>query len=81
MAPVRKKEIPASVKIIGQNIKNIITEKELKIRHVAHDADMDIEALRRYIKGQQVMGVDKVVSIAKALSVDIKDIFEGTKTV
>jgi len=34
---MRKTEIPESVKIIGSNIKIIIKEKNLKVRHVAHD--------------------------------------------
>lgn len=75
---VRKKPIPDSVVIIGNNIKAIIVQKELKIRHVAHDADMDVEALRRYINGKQVMGVDKIIAIAKALSADLMLLFKGT---
>ena len=38
---MRKKEIPESVKQIGDNIKGIIEVKKLKVRHVAHDADLD----------------------------------------
>lgn len=73
---MRKKEIPESVKIIGSNIKTIIKEKNLKVRHVAHDADLDIEALRRYMNGKQIMGVDKCVQIAKALNVEISELFK-----
>jgi len=74
---MRKKEIPESVKQIGENIKGIIKEKNLKVRHVAHDADLDIEALRRYINGKQIMGIDKLIRITKALNVDFSTVFKG----
>lgn len=67
---MRKREIPEYVRIVGSNIKRIIQEKNLKVRHVAHDADLDIEALRRYMAGKQIMGIDKIVFIAKALEID-----------
>mgnify|MGYP003587320624 CR=1 FL=1 len=75
---MRKKEIPESVKQIGDNIKSIIELKKLKVRHVAHDADLDIEALRRYIGGKQIMGVDKCIRIAKALDVEVSELLKGT---
>ncbi|MCX6172860.1 MAG: helix-turn-helix domain-containing protein [Flavobacterium sp.] len=74
---MRKKETPESVKIIGNNIKMIIKEKSLKVRHVAHDSDLDIEALRRYILGKQIMGIDKLVRISKALNVEISELFQN----
>lgn len=73
---MRKKEIPQSVKDVGLNIRAIIKEKNLKVRHVAHDADLDIEALRRYMAGKQIMGIDKIVLIAFALDVDISELFK-----
>ncbi len=74
---MRKTEIPESVKTIGTNITAIIKQKDKKVRHVAHDADMDIEALRRYMAGKQIMGVDKCVRIAKALEVEVSALFDG----
>lgn len=74
---MRKREIPEYVKIVGSNIKRIIQEKNLKVRHVAHDADLDIEALRRYMAGKQIMGIDKIVYIAKALKIeDYNELFK-----
>ncbi len=73
---MRKKEIPESVKIVGSNIKRVIKGKNLKVRHVAHDSDLDIEALRRYILGKQIMGIDKLVRICKALNVEISELFQ-----
>lgn len=74
---MRKTEIPESVKVVGDNIKRIVKEKNLKVRHVAHDADLDIEALRRYILGKQIMGIDKCIRIAKALNVEISELFQN----
>lgn len=74
---MRKKEIPDSVITIGANIERLRKEKGKKVRHVAHDADMDIEALRRYIAAKQIMGVDKAVKIAKALEVEVSELFKG----
>jgi transcriptional regulator with XRE-family HTH domain len=75
---MRKTEIPESVKIVGSNLIRIIKEKNLKVRHVAHDSDLDIEALRRYILGKQIMGIDKLVRISKALNVEISELFQNT---
>jgi transcriptional regulator with XRE-family HTH domain len=74
---MRKKEIPETVKNVGENIKSIIESKNLKVRHVAHDADLDIEALRRYMLGKQIMGIDKCIRISKALNVEISALFNG----
>ena len=74
---MRKKEIPESVKNVGNNIKRIIKEKNLEVRHVAHDSDLDIEALSRYILGKQIMGIDKLVRISKALNVEISELFQN----
>ncbi len=74
---MRKKEIPQSVIDVGANIKAIIKQKNLKVRHVAHDADLDIEALRRYMAGKQIMGIDKAITIAKAIGVtDYNELFK-----
>ena len=76
---MRKTEIPESVKIIGNNIKNIIKEKNLKVRHVAYDSDLDIEALRRYMLGKQIMGIDKLVRISLALNIETSELFRNIK--
>lgn len=72
---MRKTEVPESVKVVGNNIKEIIKEKKLKVRNVAHDADLDIEALRRYMLGKQIMGIDKLIRIGKALNVEFSELF------
>lgn len=77
MAKERKKEIPAEVIQVGHNIARIIKDKNLKLRVVAHDSDLDIEALRRYMKGSVIMGIDKALNISKALDVEISELFKG----
>lgn len=72
---MRKTEISESVKIIGNNIKEIIKEKNLKVRYIANDSDLDVEALRRYMSGKQIMGIDKLIRISKALNVEISELF------
>jgi transcriptional regulator with XRE-family HTH domain len=74
---MRKTEVPESVKVIGNTIREIIKEKGLKVRTVAHDSDLDIEALRRYMLGKQIMGIDKLIRICKALNVEISELFRG----
>ncbi|KAF2518769.1 helix-turn-helix transcriptional regulator [Flavobacterium salilacus subsp. salilacus] len=72
----RKKEIPEIVIHIGKRIKEVIQEKGLKVRHVAADADLDVEALRRYMAGKQVMGIDKLIMIANALGIDAGELLK-----
>ena len=72
----RKKEIPEIVVKVGTRIKKIIEDKELLFRDVANDCGMDVEALRRYTWGKQIMGIDKLAVIAKALDVEVGDLFK-----
>ena len=72
----RKSEIPEEIKELGVRIQEIIAKKELKTREVAHDADMDVENLRKYIKGTQEMKVSTMLKIAAALGVKVKDLFQ-----
>lgn len=71
----RKKEIPQEIIQLGERIQEIIKEKGLKTREVAHDADLDVENLRKYLKGRQEMKVSTMLKIAKALGVDVADLF------
>lgn len=65
----RKSEIPEVVKDLGIKIKGIIEENKFKRREVAHDAEMDVESLRKYIKGSQEMKVSTLFKIAQALKI------------
>lgn len=73
----RVRKTPVSLEIIslGLRIAEIIKEKGLKTREVAHDADLDVENLRKYIKGKQEMKVSTMLKIAKAIDVNVSDLF------
>jgi transcriptional regulator with XRE-family HTH domain len=66
---IRKSEMRQEIILLGKRIEEIIKEKGLKTREVAHDADMDVENLRKYIKGRQEMKVSTMLKIATALNV------------
>lgn len=72
---IRKSEINPVVITLGAKIADIIKAKGLKIREVAHDADMDVENLRKYIKGKQEMKVTTMLKIVKSLGVSVSDLF------
>lgn len=72
---VRKSEIAPEVLQLGKRIGEVIKAKGLKTREVAHDADMDVENLRKYIRGQQEMKVSTMLKIVKSLDVTIGELF------
>lgn len=74
---VRKNEIPAVVIQLGIKLKNIIEEKKLKQRHVANDAGMDVENLRKYMKGTQEMKISTLVKISEAIGMTASELLEG----
>ena len=76
---VRKSEVPSEVIDFGLRISEIIKEKGLQLRHVAHDSDLDVENLRKYIKGKQEMKISTMIKISRALDVEIGYLFEGIK--
>ncbi|MFV8366380.1 MULTISPECIES: helix-turn-helix domain-containing protein [unclassified Flavobacterium] len=72
---VRKSEMSQDIILLGKRIEEIIKEKGLKTREVAHDADMDVENLRKYIKGKQEMKITTMLKIAKSLNVSVEELF------
>ena len=73
---IRKSEMPQEVIALGIRIQNLIKEKELKQRDVAHDSGLDVENLRKYIKGKQEMKISTMLRIAEALNVKIEELFQ-----
>ena len=73
---IRKTEISQDIIFLGNRIAEIIKEKGLKTREVAHDADMDVENLRKYIKGKQEMKISTMLKITKSLGVTVSDLFD-----
>ena len=64
------------VLLLGKRIEAIIKERGLKTREVAHDADMDVENLRKYIKGKQEMKITTMLKISRSLGVSINELFD-----
>lgn len=71
----RKSDLNQEILALGVQINSIIKEKGLKVREVAHDADMDVENLRKYIKGKQEMKISTMLKITRALGVTVNDLF------
>ena len=65
--------------LLGKRIEGIIKEKGLKTREVAHDANMDVENLRKYIKGTQEMKVSTMLKIANALNIEASELIKDLK--
>lgn len=74
---VRKSEMSPKIILLGKRIEEIIKQKGLKTREVAHDADMDVENLRKYIKGKQEMKVGTMLKIVDALKIEVEDLFKN----
>ncbi len=72
---IRKSAINPEIISLGKRIEEIIKLKGLKTREVAHDADMDVENLRKYIKGKQEMKVSTMLKISKSLGVSLNELF------
>ena len=73
---VRKSEISQEILLLVKRFEEIIKEKGLKTREVAHDADMDVENLRKYIKGKQEMKISTMLKITNSLGVTVNDLFD-----
>lgn len=76
MKSSRKNEIPIIVVSVGKRISEIIAQKKLRQRDVAHDAGMDVENLRKYIKGKQEMKISTMLRITQALQISVHELFE-----
>lgn len=76
MKQTNKKEMPLLVFNVGNRIREIINDKNLKQRNVAHDAGLDVENLRKYIKGKQEMKISTMMRIVKALNIEVSELFE-----
>lgn len=76
MKSPRKKEVNPIVVQVGNRIKTLILEKKMRQRDVAHDAGLDVENLRKYIKGSQEMKISTMIKIVSALNVTVQELFE-----
>lgn len=72
---VRKSKMPKEIIELGKRIDRVIRQKGLRQRDVAHDAELDVENLRKYIKGKQEMKISTMLRIVKALEIEVGDLF------
>lgn len=79
MKRIRKTEIPQAVIDLGSKIKEIMKEKNFKQKDVAHGAGLDVENLRKYIKGSQEMKISTMLKIASALGVTAEVLIKDLK--
>jgi len=79
MKRTRKTEIPQSIIDLGNRINEIIKQNNFKQKDVAYDANMDVENLRKYIKGTQEMKVSTMLKIANALSIEASELIKDLK--
>ena len=73
----RKKEAPLIAIQLGEKLQEIIKLKKLRQRDVAHDANLDVENLRKYLKGRQEMRISTLLRIVEALEISLEDLFDG----
>lgn len=66
---------------LGERIKKLIADKNLKVMNVAHDANLDSTNLRKYIRGTQDMRYTTLLRIAGAIGVSPSELLEGLKTI
>ena len=71
--------MPRVVLDLGKRIEAIIKHKGLKQRDVAYEAELDVENLRKYIKGKQEMKISTMIKISQSLGVEIGDLFKKGK--
>lgn len=79
MSKMRKTAMPQAVIELGDRIKEIINDKKFKQKDVAHDAGLDVENLRKYIKGIQEMKITTMLKIAQALEVEPSELIKDLK--
>ena len=72
---VRKTAIPQEIIDLGVRIREIMTEKDLKAKDVAYESDIDLDNFRKYLNGRQELRVSTMLRIAKALDVQVGELF------
>ncbi|MCY1478435.1 Helix-turn-helix domain protein [compost metagenome] len=65
---------------LGERIKKLIADRNLKVMNVAHDANLDSTNLRKYIRGTQDMRYTTLLRIAAAIGVTPSELLEGLET-
>ncbi|MBG6131625.1 transcriptional regulator with XRE-family HTH domain [Aquimarina sp. EL_43] len=76
MAKKGKHERPEIVIVLAKRIKQIIIERGLVQKNIAHDAGIDVENLRKYIKGTQEMKIGMLFRISKSLGLPMSELLK-----
>jgi transcriptional regulator with XRE-family HTH domain len=63
----------------GENLRILRKEKHLSQEHLANDADIPINQIGRIERGEIGTTISTLFSIAKALNIDIVELFEFEK--
>ncbi len=62
--------------VLAKRIKQIIIERGLVQKNIAHDAGIDVENLRKYIKGTQEMKIGMLFRISKSLGLPMSELLK-----
>lgn len=73
----KKKVYHPIVGVLGNRIKNVIKTTSLKQKNVAYDANMDVENLRKYMRGDQEMKISTLIRISQGLKITVSELFIG----
>jgi transcriptional regulator with XRE-family HTH domain len=65
----------AKIKILGQNIRRIRTDRKLTMQQLANQADIELSQIYRIETAKINPKFITVLNIAKALEIDPKDLF------
>lgn len=76
MKKAKKKVYHPVVGILGRRIKNIISNTPLIQKNVAHDANMDVENLRKYMRGDQEMRISTLIRLSQALKISASELLK-----
>ena len=81
MSRKKKKIYHPIVKVVGKRIRDVIKENDsLLQKNVAHDANgMDVENLRKYMRGQQEMKISTLYRISQAMNMSLSDLLKGSE--
>lgn len=71
---MKKKCTRVDEKKTGKNIEHYMKEANLTVPRVARKLDVTDNAVRNYIKGVNLPGIENMYRICKCLDVDIKDL-------
>ena len=67
---------PEIIFVLAKRIKKIIIERRLVQKDVAHDAGIDVENLRKYLKGTQEMKIGMLLRISESLDLSMSELLK-----